>query len=110
QRRALGLFSLLPALLITGVFLGAEEGRAQAAGQSLWSDPATWPNARVPVAGDVAIIAKGKDVVLDVSPPALAGLTINGKLSFSNAADLQLTTEWIVLTGELEIGTEASPH
>src|SRR5690606_10550434 len=25
-------------------------------------------------------------------------------------ADLQLTTEWIVLTGELEIGTEASPH
>jgi cell migration-inducing and hyaluronan-binding protein len=110
QRRALGLFSLLPALLIAGVFLGAQEGRAQAAGQSLWSDPATWPNARVPVAGDTAIIARDKDVVLDVSPPALAGLTINGKLSFSNAADLELTTEWIVLTGELEIGTEASPY
>jgi cell migration-inducing and hyaluronan-binding protein len=101
QRRAFGLFSLLPTLLIASVFLGAQEGRAQAAGQSLWSDPATWPNARVPVAGDIAIVARDKDVVLDVSPPALAGLTINGKLSFSNEADLELTTEWIMLTGEL---------
>ena len=49
-------------------------------------------------------------MVLDVSPPALGGLTINGKLSFANNADLELTTEWIMLHGELEIGTEARPH
>ena len=110
QRRAFRLFSLLSAVLVVSVFLGPQEGRAQSAGQSLWSDPATWPNARVPVAGDIAIIARDKDVVLDVSPPALAGLSINGKLSFSDDVDLELTTEWIVLTGELEIGTEASPH
>ena len=48
-------------------------------------------------------------MVLDVSPPALGGLTINGKLSFANNADLELTTEWIMLHGELEIGTEAKP-
>jgi hypothetical protein len=110
QRRAFALFSLLPALLIAGVFLGAQEGRAQAAGQSLWSDPATWPNARVPVAGDIVIIARDKDVVLDVSPPGLKGLTIDGKLSFSNDADLELTTEWILLHGELQAGTERNPH
>ena len=52
----------------------------------------------------------GKDVVLDVSPPALGGLTIDGKLSFANNADLELTTEWIMVHGELEIGTEARPH
>ena len=52
----------------------------------------------------------GKDVVLDVSPPALGSLTIDGKLSFANNRDLELTTEWIMLHGELEIGTEASPH
>jgi hypothetical protein len=37
-------------------------------------------------------------------------LTINGKLSFANNKDLELTTEWIMLHGELEIGTEKSPH
>ncbi len=49
-------------------------------------------------------------MVLDVSPPALHGLTIKGKLSFSDKADLELTTEWVMLHGELEIGTEAKPH
>ena len=48
--------------------------------------------------------------MLDVSPPALGGLTIDGKLTFSNNADLELTTEWIMVHGELAIGTEASPH
>ena len=64
----------------------------------------------MPVAGDAVTIAKGKDVVLDVSPPALGSLSIDGKLSFANNRDLELTTEWILLHGELEIGTEARPH
>ena len=50
------------------------------------------------------------DVVLDVTPPELHGLTINGKLSFADNKDLELTTEWIMVHGELEIGTEARPH
>jgi cell migration-inducing and hyaluronan-binding protein len=50
------------------------------------------------------------NVVLDVSPPPLHGLTVDGKLSFANNRDLELTTEWILLHGELEIGSEASPH
>jgi hypothetical protein len=89
---------------------GAEEGRAQTAQQTLWSNPDTWPNRKVPVAGDKVIISRDKDVILDVSPPALGGLSIDGKLTFSNDADLELTTEWIMLHGELAIGSEASPH
>ena len=50
------------------------------------------------------------NVVLDVSPPALRSLTIDGKLSFANNRDLELITEWIMLHGELEIGSEANPH
>src|SRR5438552_15128575 len=50
------------------------------------------------------------DVVLDGTPPALHGLTINGKLSFADNKDLELSTEWIMVHGELEIGTEAKPH
>jgi cell migration-inducing and hyaluronan-binding protein len=64
----------------------------------------------VPAAGDKVTIESGKDVILDVSPPALGGVTINGKLSFANTADLELTTEWIMVHGELAIGTEAAPH
>src|SRR5690606_21657180 len=72
--------------------------------------PATWPNGKVPVAGDKVVVAKDKNVLLDVSPPALGGLSIDGKLSFSNDADLELITEWIMLHGELAIGSESSPH
>ena len=39
--------------------------------------------------------------VFHVSPPALGGLSIDGKLTFSNNAYLKLTTEWIMLRGEL---------
>ncbi len=54
-------------------------------------------------------IAGGKEVVLDVSPPALGGVTIDGKLSFADKSDLELTTEWVMVHGELEVGTEARP-
>ena len=80
------------------------------AAKAKWSDPATWPNSKVPAAGDKVTIGRDKDVMLDVSPPALGGLSIDGKLSFADNADLELTTEWIMLHGELAIGTEAKPH
>ena len=75
-----------------------------------WSDASTWSGGQVPQAGGTVTIGEGMDVVLDVSPPALNGINVGGKLSFSNDADLELTTEWITLRGELEIGTESRPH
>ncbi len=74
-----------------------------------WSDPATWPNNQIPAAGDKVTIARDQEVLLDISPPALDGLTINGKLVFADESDLALTTEWILVFGELQIGTEANP-
>ena len=75
-----------------------------------WSDPSAWPNRKVPAAGDAVTIARDVDMVLDVSPPALRSLTVNGKLTFADERDLALTTEWIYLPGgELQIGTEAAP-
>src|SRR5687767_821212 len=96
--------SVVPALLLGGVCAIAQ------AAPTNWSDPATWPNRKVPIAGDKVTIGRDKDVILDVSPPALGGLSIDGKLTFANDADLELTTEWIMLHGELAIGSEASPH
>jgi cell migration-inducing and hyaluronan-binding protein len=75
-----------------------------------WSDPATWPDGKLPRAGDKVTIQKGQEVLLDVSPPPLNGLAIEGKLIFSDEKDLELITEWIMLHGELQIGTPARPH
>jgi hypothetical protein len=75
-----------------------------------WSASSTWSGGAAPKAGSKVVIGNGIDVVLDVSPPALNGLTVNGKLRFSDKKDLELSTEWIMVHGELAIGTEAKPH
>src|SRR6187549_202309 len=105
--RSLLLLSALSGFLAAGA--QAQDAGALAKPTN-WSDPATWPNRKVPVAGDKVTIGRDRDVVLDVSPPALGGLSIDGKLTFADNADLELTTEWIMLHGELAIGTEASPY
>ncbi|MBO9669822.1 MAG: G8 domain-containing protein [Sphingobium sp.] len=84
---------------------------AVAAKQTRWSDPASWPDRKVPKAGDAVTIARDKNILLDVAPPALRSLIINGKLSFADTLDLELKSEWILLGGgELAIGSEAKPH
>ena len=111
RSRSVFLASLVPAVLLGGVFAVVQAQNAGAPAKATkWSDPATWPNNKVPAAGDKVVIAKDKNVILDVNPPALGGLTIDGKLTFADNADLELTTEWIMLHGELAIGTEAKPH
>ena len=100
----------LPAFFLLVGTLGTLSSHSALAQESRWSDPATWPGNEIPAEGDKVVIASDQEVILDVSPPALGGLTINGKLSFSDETDLELTTEWILVFGELEIGTEASPH
>jgi hypothetical protein len=116
--------SLLFPLFVTSVFTSgmcaaAEEhahdaaaapaGSISAAKGGSWSDPSTWSGGKAPGAGDVVTIGTGMDVVLDISPPALGGMTISGKLSFADNSDLELSTEWILVHGELEVGTEAKP-
>src|SRR6188768_2162582 len=108
RKQSLLLLSALSGFLVAGVFAVGQAQEKPTA--TRWSDPASWPNRKVPVAGDKVTIGRDRDVVLDVSPPALGGLSIDGKLTFADNADLELTTEWIMLHGELAIGTEASPY
>ena len=64
---------------------------------------------------DLSLMSQGENAylvlrgVFHVSPPALGGLSIDGKLTFSNNAYLKLPTEWIMLHGELAIGSVAAP-
>ena len=103
---------LVPAFLVLGGYtvVKAQQKASTPASGKRWSDPATWPDKKVPGKDALVTIGRDMNVVLDVTPPALHGLTINGKLSFADNKDLELTTEWIMVHGELEIGTEAKPH
>ena len=114
----------LPLLLATGGIAAAQDhahadpaadpavqARSAALETVRWSDPAAWPNGKVPGEGEAVTIARGTEVVLDVDPPALRSLTVDGKLRFADDRDVSLTTEWIYLRGgELHIGTEAQPY
>ena len=120
----LRLALLLPASFLLGLAAegGAQETHAhmdmpaQAATPSavkrgLWSDPASWPDGKVPGAGDAVTVGRDMDIVLDVTPPALRSLTVNGRLSFADDRDIDLTSEWIYLAGgELAVGSEARPY
>src|SRR6476659_4804601 len=103
---------LVPAFLVLGGYavVKAQQKASTPASAKRWSDAATWPDKKVPGKDAVVTIERDMDVILDVSPQPLHGLTINGKLSFADNKDLELTTEWIMVHGELEIGTEAKPH
>jgi len=103
---------LVPAFLVLGGYavVKAQQRTSSTASAKRWSDAATWPDKKVPGKDAVVTIGNDMNVVLDVTPPALRGLTINGKLSFADNKDLELTTEWVMVHGELEIGTEAKPH
>src|SRR6187399_488728 len=98
---------LVPAFCLVSVSAVVEAAQAKA---TRWSDRASWPSKKVPVAGEKVEIASGKEVILDVSPPALGGLTVMGKLTFADKSDLELSTEWIMVHGELQVGTEAKPY
>src|SRR6187399_2677945 len=114
RKQYLWFFSLLiPAFLLVSAFavVGAVQQQTSSTVKAgRWSDTATWADKKVPAEGALVTINQGMDVVLDVNTAPLHGLTINGKLSFANNKDVELTTEWVMLHGELEIGTEKSPH
>ncbi len=75
-----------------------------------WSDARAWPTGRVPAAGDTVVIPAGTLMRLDVSPPALAGLDIQGVVEFDRDADLTLSTGFIRIEGALRIGTLQAPY
>ncbi len=63
----------------------------------------------MPAAGEPVLIPVGAQVILDVDPPPLAGLTIEGELLFDDKRDVQLSVDWIFLRGSLRAGSAESP-
>jgi plastocyanin len=85
---------------------------ASATNSGKWSDPATWGGA-LPQAGAAVTIPGGKIIVLDVSPPPLTSVMIEGQLIFDDSKDLALSANWIMVHGsggKLQIGAEQAPY
>jgi len=76
-----------------------------------WSDPSSWPGGQVPGPGSDVHVPAGTVMLLDVSTPPLASLTIDGALVLADdAGELELTADWIMVHGGLYAGTSARPY
>lgn len=76
----------------------------------LWSDPATWAPGTVPIGGGDVTIPTGKTVMLDVTPPPLGKITVDGTLIVHPDSSLSLTANAVLVHGTFQAGTEAAPH
>lgn len=77
-----------------------------------WSDPATWNGNSLPNAGDLVTIPVGSHLILDQTPPALAGLLVKGRLTVKDGSDLGLTTGYLLVMGNgahFGVGTAERP-
>jgi hypothetical protein len=108
-RSTLAAATLLAALAACGQESATAPTRVEPAlATARWSDPASWPGGVVPAAGADVTIPAGRGILLDVSPPPLRALVVDGALEFDRR-DLALTAERIQVAGTLRVGTEADP-
>ncbi|MBZ9753314.1 hypothetical protein K7W42_20990 [Deinococcus sp. HMF7604] len=76
---------------------------------ALWSDPHTW-GGHLPVAGQRVVIPPGQRVVLDISPPPLDDLNIQGELLVQDGAGaLTLRAATIQVGGRWQAGEAVRP-
>jgi Ca2+-binding RTX toxin-like protein len=77
-----------------------------------WSDPATWHDGVVPVAGAHVLIPLGVKVRVDaVMPARLSTIRVDGTLSFDSTRNTELRVDTMVVfdSGTFEMGTAAAP-
>jgi len=78
----------------------------------LWSNATQWPNGTLPAQGDDVLIPGAWQLELDINPPALNKLLVDGDLYFVDNRPLNnLTANLIwVRTGNLIAGTSTTPY
>jgi cell migration-inducing and hyaluronan-binding protein len=74
-----------------------------------WSDPAAWAPAAAPVAGGGVHVPAGRTILLDVSPPALSRLRIDGTLIVPRDAEVTLAATEVHVHGIVRAGTADAP-
>lgn len=74
-----------------------------------WSDPSVWPGGVLPREGADVTINSTTYVIMDVNPPRLGKLTIEGRLEFADSGPRRLEAALIVNWGNFTIGTPSDP-
>lgn len=62
----------------------------------LWSEESTWGGDLPPIEGDYIVIPNYRNLLLDISPPKLKAIVIEGSLVFKDV-DLHLQSEFILV-------------
>ncbi len=99
-------FASVAGLWLLGLALACGGGRTFAAPER-WSDVTTW-GGTLPRPGADVYIGRGRTVLLDVDPPPLARLVIDGRLLVARR-DLRLRAGGISVQGSLEAGSASLP-
>lgn len=74
-----------------------------------WSALTTWKYQEPPVDGDTVLVPEGQAILVDVSPPRLFLVLVEGDMVFDRR-DLTFNASYILVHGgKLEIGSEAQP-
>jgi len=74
-----------------------------------WSDPDAWPDGRVPAEGDAVVVPAGTVMLLDVTTPPLASVTVDGALVLADG-EVGLTAGWVLVHGGLYAGSSEEPY
>ena len=73
---------------------------------NLWSETLTWGSQGFPIEGDTVFIPIGQTVLLDLDPPRLYFVVVQGHLEFDRI-DINLDANFIfILDGSFTVGTE----
>jgi hypothetical protein len=77
-----------------------------------WSDLTTWQDNEPPGEGDTVVVPRGQAVLVDVSPPKLFLVLVQGHMRFDDSKpELAFDAHYItVLGGRFEIGSHARPY
>ena len=96
-------------LTVAGTGTAVTEAAAWYAYVDLWSRGTTWGGGLFPLSGDSVWIPTGQSIMLDISPPRLYMLVVQGALIFDRV-DIELDLNYIfVQGGTFQIGTEVEP-
>jgi hypothetical protein len=79
---------------------GLASGDVEFSFVDLWSASSTWGGGRPPFEGDSVVVPAGTTIMLDVSPPRLGALILEGALRFDPTVDdLHLDAGYIIVAG-----------
>jgi len=101
-------FAVAPAVTAPLLMTGALAPTIQATSDGDWQNTATW-GGRLPIAGDLVRIPRGRTVNLAGTTPLLSGLHVDGVMNFAQSA-IVLRSRFIVVSGLLQAGTETTPY